>query len=90
MNEYNTPDAGKRLAMIILAVGACGRPYVSTPTLPPDRAKLLHSAFKKTLNDPGFQAQQKNGDWMSIPSRVKARNLSPGKGSHSHQKSSSA
>jgi tripartite-type tricarboxylate transporter receptor subunit TctC len=57
MNEYKTPDAGKRLATIILAVGAFGRPYVSSPGLPPDRAKILQAAFKKTLTDPDFQAQ---------------------------------
>jgi tripartite-type tricarboxylate transporter receptor subunit TctC len=59
MNEHKTPDAGKRLATIILAVGAFGRPYVSSPGLPPDRAKILQSAFKKTLTDPDFQAQAK-------------------------------
>jgi tripartite-type tricarboxylate transporter receptor subunit TctC len=59
MNEYKTPDAGKRLATIILAVGAFGRPYVSSPGLPPDRAKILKTAFAKTLNDPEFQAQAK-------------------------------
>ena len=59
MNEYQTPDSGKRLATIILAVGAFGRPYVSSPGLPPDRAKLLKTAFAKTLNDPDFQAQAK-------------------------------
>jgi tripartite-type tricarboxylate transporter receptor subunit TctC len=59
MNEYKTPEAGKRLAAIILAVGAFGRPYVSSPGLPPDRAKILQGAFKKTLNDPDFQAAAK-------------------------------
>jgi tripartite-type tricarboxylate transporter receptor subunit TctC len=57
MNEYKTPEAGKRLATIILAVGGFGRPFVSSPGLPPDRAKLLQAAFKKTLTDPEFQAQ---------------------------------
>jgi tripartite-type tricarboxylate transporter receptor subunit TctC len=57
MNEYKTPEAGKRLATIILSVGAFGRPYVSSPGLPPDRAKILQSAFGKTLADPDFQAQ---------------------------------
>jgi tripartite-type tricarboxylate transporter receptor subunit TctC len=57
MNEYKTPDTGKRLAMIILAVGAFGRPYVSSPGLPLDRAKILQGAFKKTLTDSDFQAQ---------------------------------
>jgi tripartite-type tricarboxylate transporter receptor subunit TctC len=57
MNEYKTTEAGKRLATVILAVGAFGRPYVSSPGLPPDRAKILQGAFKKTLTDPDFQAQ---------------------------------
>ena len=59
MNEHKTPEAGKRLAAIILAVGAFGRPYVSSPGLPPDRATILKDAFKKTLNDPDFQADAK-------------------------------
>ena len=59
MNEYKTPEAGKRLATIILAVGAFGRPYVSSPGLPPERAKTIQTAFKKTLTDPDFQAQAK-------------------------------
>jgi tripartite-type tricarboxylate transporter receptor subunit TctC len=59
MNEYKTAEAGKRLATIILAVGAFGRPYVSTPGLPPERAKILQTAFNKTLNDTDFQAQAK-------------------------------
>src|SRR5262245_38487945 len=59
MNEHKTTDAGKRLATVILAVGALGRPYVSSPGLPSDRAKLLQGAFRKTLTDPDFQAQAK-------------------------------
>ena len=59
MNEHKTTDAGKRLATIILAVGAFGRPYDSSPGLPTDRAKLLQGAFRKTLTDPDFQAQAK-------------------------------
>jgi len=57
MNELKTPEAGRRLATIILAVGAFGRPYVSSPGLPPERAKILLSAFNKTLADADFQAQ---------------------------------
>ena len=59
MDDHKTPDAGKRLATVILAVGAFGRPYVSSPGLPPDRAKILQAAFKKALTDPDFQAQAK-------------------------------
>jgi tripartite-type tricarboxylate transporter receptor subunit TctC len=59
MNEHKTPEAGQRLAQIILAVGAFGRPYVSSPGLPPERARILQAAFKETLNDPDFQANAK-------------------------------
>ena len=59
MDDHKTPDAGKRLATVILAVGAFGRPYVSSPGLPSDRAKILQVAFKKALTDPDFQAQAK-------------------------------
>ena len=59
MNEYKTADSGKRLASVILAVGAFGRPYVSSPGLPPERAKILQGAFKKALTDSDFQAQAK-------------------------------
>ena len=59
MDEYKTPEPGRRLATIILAVGAFGRPYVSTPGLAPERAKMLQTAFNKALSDPDFQAQAK-------------------------------
>ena len=59
MSEHKTPEAGVRLATIILAVGAFGRPYVSSPGLPPERAKIIQGAFKKTITDPDFQAQAK-------------------------------
>ena len=78
MNEQKTPDAGKRLSTIILAAGAFGRPYISSPGLPPDRAKLLQSAFKKTLTDPDFQAQAKERKLDVDPGRRRrAGNASP-------------
>ncbi len=56
MNEHKTPEAGKRLATIILAVGAFGRPYVATPGLPPDRAKILQDRLRKNSQRPGFSS----------------------------------
>jgi tripartite-type tricarboxylate transporter receptor subunit TctC len=57
MKEYKTPEAGRRLATVILAAGDVGRPYVATPGIPADRAKILREAFMKTMNDPGFKAE---------------------------------
>jgi tripartite-type tricarboxylate transporter receptor subunit TctC len=59
MNENKTPDSGKRLSTIILSAGAFGRPYVASPGLPPERAKILQIAFKNTLADSEFQALAK-------------------------------
>lgn len=59
MDEHKTAETGIRLATIILAVGAFGRPYVSSPGLPPEQAKIIQAAFKKTITDPDFQAQAK-------------------------------
>jgi tripartite-type tricarboxylate transporter receptor subunit TctC len=59
MKEHKTPEPAQRLASVILAVGGFGRPYVATPGLAPDKAKVLQDSFKKTLNDPDFQAQAK-------------------------------
>ena len=75
MNEHKTTDAGKRLATIILSVGAFGRPYVGSPGLPPDRAKILQSAFRKTLTDPGFktQAKERSGRRFCVGARCARR-----------------
>jgi tripartite-type tricarboxylate transporter receptor subunit TctC len=47
-------------AMRLLFYGlAVGRPYVSTPGLPADRAKALRAAFKAVLTDKEFLAEAK-------------------------------
>ncbi len=47
-------------AMRLLFYGlAVGRPYVSTPGLPRDRARALRGAFKKLLTDAKFLAEAK-------------------------------
>ena len=59
MDEFKTPESGRRLATILLAVAQFGRPYVSSPGLPPERAKMLQSAFAKATSDPEFVAEAK-------------------------------
>lgn len=54
MDRYKTPEAGRRLATIILAGGTLGRPMLGPPGIPPDRVKILREAFAKTMQDPGF------------------------------------
>ena len=57
MDKYKTPDSSRRLADVILASGALGRPMIGTPGIPPDRVKILRDAFNKTVNDPEFLAE---------------------------------
>jgi tripartite-type tricarboxylate transporter receptor subunit TctC len=59
MDEYKTPQATRRLAILVLAAGEFGRPIVATPGVPPDRVKILREAFSKTLGDADVVADVK-------------------------------
>jgi tripartite-type tricarboxylate transporter receptor subunit TctC len=54
MDRNKTPESGRRLATVILANGAMGRPIFTSPGTPPDRVKILREAYEKMLKDPGF------------------------------------
>ena len=56
MDRYKTPDGSRRLATVMLAAGALGRPMLGTPGIPPDRVKILRDAFSATMKDPEFIA----------------------------------
>src|SRR5262247_2022948 len=56
MDRYKTPDASRRLATVVLAAGALGRPMLGTPGTPPERVKILRDAFNATMKDPEFVA----------------------------------
>ena len=57
MDRYKTPEATRRLANVVLAAGALGRPLVGTPGIPPERVTILREAFNKMLKDPEFLAE---------------------------------
>jgi tripartite-type tricarboxylate transporter receptor subunit TctC len=57
MDQYKTPESGRRLASVMLASGALGRPMLGTPGIPADRVKLLREAFNKTMQDKEFLAE---------------------------------
>ena len=56
MDRYKTPDASRRLATVVLAAGALGRPMLGTPGTPPERVKILRDAFNATMKDQEFLA----------------------------------
>jgi tripartite-type tricarboxylate transporter receptor subunit TctC len=57
MDRYKTPDDSRRLANVVLAAGALGRPMLGSPGIPADRIKILRSAFNATMKDPEFLAE---------------------------------
>jgi tripartite-type tricarboxylate transporter receptor subunit TctC len=59
MDEFKTPEAGKRLATILLSPGEFGWPMVAPPGVPADRVKVLRAAFNKAMTDPEFVAEAK-------------------------------
>jgi tripartite-type tricarboxylate transporter receptor subunit TctC len=56
MDEYKTPDLGRRVVTVMLGSGELGRPIVTTPGLPADRIKILRDAFMKSMADPALLA----------------------------------
>ena len=67
MDQYKTPEAGKRLTRVILVAPTLGRPIAVTPGIPPDRLKLLREAYLKTLKDPELVAETKRQRWDIDP-----------------------
>ncbi len=69
MERYKTPDAGRRLATVMLASGALGRPMLASPGIPADRVKILREAFEKTMKDPAFLAEIAKRKFELSPTR---------------------
>jgi tripartite-type tricarboxylate transporter receptor subunit TctC len=57
MEEYRTPEASRSLANLMLASGDFGRPIVASPGIPPERVKLLRTAFAQAVRDAEFLAE---------------------------------
>src|ERR671918_104004 len=68
MDKYKTPEASRRLATVMLASGALGRPMLATPGVPPDRVKILREAFNKTMEDKEFLAELEKRKFELDPS----------------------
>jgi tripartite-type tricarboxylate transporter receptor subunit TctC len=67
MDQYKTPEAGKRLARVVLTAATLGRPIVTTPGVPADRLKTLREAYARTLADTELLAEAKKRAWDVDP-----------------------
>ena len=61
--------------MVIRAGGAFGRPLVGPAGVPPDRLKVLQSAFLGALNDPALkvEAEKRGYEWDPVAGPELAR-----------------
>ena len=68
MDQYKTPEQSRRVATVILAGGAFGRPLVGPGGVPADRLKLLQSAFLSALGDPALksEAEKRGYEWDPV------------------------
>ena len=67
MEQYKTPEAGKRLANVVLTAATLGRPIVAPPGLTAERTKILRQAYVDTLKDPDLLAEVKKRRWELDP-----------------------
>jgi tripartite-type tricarboxylate transporter receptor subunit TctC len=67
MDQYKTPESGRRLARVLLTAGDMGRPMLGPPGMPADRLKILRDAYAKTMNDPQLQAEVKRRNYEFDP-----------------------
>ena len=67
MDQYKTPDSGRRLATVLLGADDMGRPMFAPPNMPADRLKTLRDAFVKTMQDEQFRAEVKKRGYEFDP-----------------------
>ena len=67
MDEFKTPELGRRVATVMLGSGELGRPIVTHPAVPPDIAKALRDSFMKSMADPQLLAEATKGKLEITP-----------------------
>ena len=69
MDDFKTPEWGRRLATVMLYPGEFGWPMVAPPGISVDRIKLLRAAFQNALADIELVAETKKRQLELSPSR---------------------
>jgi tripartite-type tricarboxylate transporter receptor subunit TctC len=67
MQQYKTPEAGKRLAKVVLTAATLGRPVTAPPGMPAERTKILREAYAKAVKDPELLAEAQKRGWDVDP-----------------------
>lgn len=69
MDDFKTPEWGRRLSAVMLYPGEFGWPLVAPPLLGSDRLQVLRSTFQSALADPELIAETKKRQLDLSPSR---------------------
>jgi tripartite-type tricarboxylate transporter receptor subunit TctC len=69
MQQHKTPEAGRRLAKVILTAATLGRPIGTGPGTPADRVKILREAYARAIADPELLAEAAKQRWEVNPTR---------------------
>lgn len=67
MQQYKTPEAGRRLAKVILTAATLGRPITAPPAVSAEYAKTLRDAYAATMKDPELVAEVSKRGWDLDP-----------------------
>ncbi|MGH7817146.1 MAG: Bug family tripartite tricarboxylate transporter substrate binding protein [Candidatus Binatia bacterium] len=67
MDQHKTSEPSRKVATVILAGGVFGRPMVGHAGTPPDRVKILRSAFASALKDPELKAEAEKRNYELEP-----------------------
>jgi tripartite-type tricarboxylate transporter receptor subunit TctC len=68
MDEFKTPEWGRRLAAVMLYPGEFGWPMVAPPAISSDRVQMLRTAFKNALADSELVTETKKRQLELSPS----------------------
>jgi tripartite-type tricarboxylate transporter receptor subunit TctC len=60
-DKEKVPEAGRRVAEVILAAEKFGRPIIAGPGTPADRVNSLRQAFNQAMKDPELLAEAQKG-----------------------------
>jgi tripartite-type tricarboxylate transporter receptor subunit TctC len=67
LDQRKTPEVTRRLATVLMAPDAIGRPLIAPPALPPEHAAILREGFLKALAEPEFVAEARKRNWEIEP-----------------------
>jgi tripartite-type tricarboxylate transporter receptor subunit TctC len=73
LDKRKATDVSRRLATVLMAPDAIGRPLIAPPGMAPERVAAWRDGFMKALAEPGFVAEARKRNWELEP--VSGRDL---------------